>query len=124
MLRLGRALEMAFRFKGRGRRKPGVMNGLETKYSVELDRRVAAGEVAWWTYEGVTLKLAKSCRYTPDFMVMLPCGEIQFHETKGYMRDDALVKLKVAASLYPFSFWLCQHKNKATGWVVKEVLSA
>ena len=36
---------------------------------------------------------------------MLPrSGVLELHECKGFWRDDARVKIKVAASLYPFKF--------------------
>ncbi len=95
------------RFCARGaRRKPGVMNKLEASYAQELEARRAAGEIEWWRYEGLTLRLADRCRYTPDFVVLLANGELECHETKGFMRDDALVKLKIAAEQFPLRFYL------------------
>ena len=81
------------------------MNRLERDYSVLLEMRRAAGEIALWMYEGVTLKLAKDTRYTPDFMVMMPDGQIEMHEVKGFWQDDARVKIKVAAGAFPFAFF-------------------
>jgi hypothetical protein len=39
---------------------------------------------------------------------MLANGELELHETKGFMRDDAAVKLKVAAGMYPMRFYLVE----------------
>ncbi|MGD0968655.1 MAG: hypothetical protein ABR949_10240 [Candidatus Aquilonibacter sp.] len=64
------------------------------------------------------MKLAPDTRYTPDFAVMLADGSLEMHETKGFMREDALVKIKLAAELFPFRFFLV--KRDRDGWDVKE----
>ncbi len=112
------------RFCARGtRRKPGVMNKLEASYAQELERRKMEGEIEWWAYEAVTLKLADRCRYTPDFLVLLANGELECHETKGFMRDDARVKLKVAAEQFPIRFVLVRARAKRDGGgFVKEII--
>lgn len=43
-----------------------------------------------------TFKLGHDTRYTPDFSAIVD-GRKVFYETKGYMRDDARVKVYVAA---------------------------
>lgn len=102
---------------GRPRRKLGEMNGLETAFSEVLEGRLRSGDVLRWDYEPVALRIAwphdgvRGSSYTPDFMVVLHDGEVVFYETKGYMRDDARVKLKVAAERYPFRFCLVTRKN-------------
>jgi len=47
--------------------------------------------------------------------------ECRAYEVKGFMRDDAAVKLKVAASLYP---WIKFHlvTRKKGEWIIQEVL--
>jgi hypothetical protein len=87
----------------RVRRIPNVMNRLEARYAQQLDAQRRVGEVLWFGYEAITLKLAPDTRYTPDFAVITCEGEMQFHETKGHWRDDALVKIKVAANLFPWA---------------------
>jgi hypothetical protein len=53
-------------------------------------------------FEPVKLRLAAATFYTPDFMVTRDDGEIVFHEVKGgWWEDDARVKIKVAAEMYP-----------------------
>lgn len=106
-----------------GRLKQGEMNRTEAAYAQVLESQKAAGEILDWKFEAVTLVLAKNTRFTPDFMVQLPSGEIQFRETKGFMMDDAWVKLKLAASLFPFAFLLVrkQAKKDGGGWEVTEV---
>lgn len=86
--------------------RPHTMNRTEARYAQELELRLRVGEIAWWKYEGVTLKLADDTRYTPDFVVMLSNLELECHETKGFMREDARIKLKFAATQFPFRFYL------------------
>jgi len=85
-----------FRARGRGvRRLPGEMNKTEAAYAEQLELRRLAGELLAWWFEPMTLRMAKRTGYTPDFVVMLPDERIEFHEVKGFMEDDAAVKLKV-----------------------------
>jgi hypothetical protein len=87
-----------------GRLKTGDMNRTEAKYAAELELQRAAGTVAWWKFEGIKLRLADGCFYSPDFAVMLADGVMEMHEIKGYWEDDARVKIKVASAMYPFRF--------------------
>jgi hypothetical protein len=87
-----------------GRLKTGDMNRTEAKYAAELELQRQAGEVAWFKFEGVKLRLADATFYTPDFAVMLSDGTLEMHEVKGFWQDDARVKVKVAAAMYPFRF--------------------
>jgi len=108
----------------RGTKRDLGMNKTEAEYALMLGDRQARGEVAWWKYEGITMKLADDTRYTPDFAVMLASGEMEFHETKGgFIREDGWQKLKIAAGMFPFRFLLCQKQAKKDGgnWSIKEV---
>ena len=84
--------------------------------------------------QDITLRIGNGCRYTPDFVVdggalNRPDTDAAFwatlvraYEVKGFMRDDAAVKLKVAARAYP---WICFHlvtKRKGGGWDIQPVL--
>lgn len=87
-----------------GRLKPGEMNKGEAKYASHLEAQRVAGEVIWWKFEGVKLRLADNTFYTCDFAVLAKDGVLEMHEYKGFWQDDARVKIKVAASIYPFRF--------------------
>ena len=100
-------------------KKPGVMNKTEEAYSWVLEARKQAGEIRWWAYEQMTLKLAEGVRFTPDFAVLTIGPRLEFHEVKGYMRDDARVKLRCAAVLFPFKFLLVRKSGQ--GWEITEV---
>lgn len=70
--------------------------------------------------KSITLKIGDDCRYTPDFVTYsIDCG-ICLHEVKGFMRDDALVKMKVVARMFPFWRLVCARKVKGQ-WSVTEV---
>lgn len=102
--------------KGWGARKmPGTMNKLEQRYADHLGLRQRAGEVAWFKYEAVTLKLAPDLRYTPDFAVMLADGTLELHECKGFFAEHNKVKTKAAAAMFPFRFLLVEGKAKRAG---------
>ena len=87
-----------------GRLKQGELNKTEQAYSDYLKLRMLSGEVAWYKFEGLKFRLADKTFYTPDFVVMLSCGTMEIHEVKGFWTDDARVKTKIAADMYPFKF--------------------
>lgn len=105
-----------------GRLKTGVMNNTEQAYGAHLELLRQSGYVAWFKFEGVKLRLADNTFYSPDFAVMLTDGQMQMHEVKGFWQDDARVKIKVAADLYPFEFIAVKAKAKKDGggWSVEE----
>jgi hypothetical protein len=87
---------------------------------------------AWIEREPMALKLGNGVRYNPDFMVHtelvihadgrheLP--QLTAYEVKGHMRDDAAVKLKVAARLFPFiRFVLVWRDRRAGTWATQEI---
>lgn len=78
------------------------MNKLETRYFQYLSALKFAGEIRDFRFEPFRLKLAEKCTYCPDFFVVTKDGAFEVHETKGFMRDDAAVKLKVAAENFPW----------------------
>lgn len=98
-----------------GRLKTGQRNKTEAAYEQTLEQMKRDGEVQWFAFEGVKLRLANNTFYTPDFAVMARDGQIELHEVKGYWEDDARVKIKVAAALYPFRFIAAMPKKKKDG---------
>ena len=105
------------------RRQAGEMNKTELRYYNEVllfEERAGKYLKVW--FESYTFKLASNCRYTPDFVVQLPNGELEIHEDKGHWEDDALVKIKVAAEQFPFRFMAVSLNSKRDGggWLVRE----
>lgn len=104
------------RFRGRARTQPkrdGSMNKLESAFSIVLEARKRAGQIARWDFQPEKLRLANRTFYEPDFRVVQNDGEIVFYETKGFMEDDAAVKLKVAAEMHPYRFVLVKKTRGA-----------
>lgn len=87
-----------------GRLPVGHMNKTEAAYASQLELRKTVGELQWYLFEGIKLRLADLTFYSPDFIVMNSDGLIECHEVKGFWQDDARVKIKVAANLFPFKF--------------------
>ena len=98
-----------------GRLKTGERTKTEEAYEAHLSALVAAGEVTWFKFEGVKLRLADNTFYTPDYAVMLANGQMEMHEVKGFWQDDARAKIKIAAELYPFRFLAARPKAKKDG---------
>ena len=95
------------------------MNKLEADYANLLNTNKKIGLNHGFLFEQIKLRLADKTFYTPDFMVIGKGGEIEMHEVKGFMRDDAAVKLKVAAEQFPFRFILA--KKVKGKWQIKEI---
>lgn len=90
------------RHNNRPRHTSGQMNGLEKAYAERLKLQQMAGEIVDFKFEAMKFRLAKATFYTPDFVVFRPDGLIECHEVKGHWEDDARVKIKVFAEMYPF----------------------
>ena len=114
-----------FKKKATGRRpkQPGEMNNTEKEYAVQLEALLQAGEILWYAYEAIKLRLAERTWLTIDFFVMQKDGALEAHEVKGgFWEDDARVKMKVAAEKYPFRIIAAQKlaEKHGGGWKVEE----
>ena len=98
--------------------KSGEMNKTEAAYAARLESLKLAGEIADYRFECLKLRLADNTFYAPDFIVLRPDGAFEVHEVKGHWEDDARVKIKVAAELYPFKF-IAARKQKGA-WLFEE----
>lgn len=95
------------------------MNKTEERYAQRLDWLLKAGEIVWYKFESIKLRLADNTFYTGDFFVMAKDGVLEVHEVKGgFITEDGKVKLKVAAEMFPFRFFQCQWKAKE--WSITE----
>lgn len=92
------------RYEALGRMKAGKMNKTENHYAELLERRKQSGEVLEYWFEPMNLRLGENCFYKIDFLVLMANCKLEVHEVKGYWTDDALVKIKVAADKFPFTF--------------------
>lgn len=99
----------------RTRPSPGSMNKTEVAYAQALRFRQLAGEIVSYRFEALKLKLAANTFYTPDFVVTFP-DRIECHEVKGFWRDDARVKIKVAAQMFPEFVFVAVRSEKGK-WI-------
>lgn len=101
--------------------RAGEMNKLEAKYADFLETRKRAGEIISWRFEEQKFRLADRTWYTPDFQVMNADGGIEYHETKGFMQDDANVKLKAIADKFrEYAWFLVTWDGKSKNWKIEE----
>jgi hypothetical protein len=111
---------MKTRFTALGLNRTG-MNKTEAAHAADLEMRKRIGEIQDYLWEPLRLKLAPDCTYEPDFLVLMADRTIEFHEVKGgFITDDGLVKVKVAAQRFPFfRFMLYQYDRR--GCKIKEM---
>ena len=87
---------------------PGRMNKTEARLDMALQVRMRSGEFLQVGFEALTFRLGFDCRFTPDFACWTPGGRLMCFECKGrkgktyFAKDDAVVKLKTAAAMYPY----------------------
>jgi hypothetical protein len=106
-----------------GRLPVGAMNRTEAAYADHLEMQRRAGAVEWFKFEALKFRLADNTFYTPDFIVLTKEGFLEAHEVKGgFWMEDARVKIKVAASIYPLRFIgvMPIAKSKGGGWKMEE----
>lgn len=95
--------------------RPDGMNKTEHEFYLILQSRGYAHVYR----EGLTFSLARiKTRYTPDFITI--ADEITAWEVKGFWRDDARVKIKVAATLFPWIRFIAVQRLKGR-WVEEEI---
>lgn len=114
-----RAATAKSRLYAKGRLKSGQMNRTEKAYAAWLEAEKHAGRVVEYWFEKVKFEIAQpACSYLPDFMVQYPDGRVELHEVKGSPRifqEDAKVKAKVCADMYPFPVKVVWPRKKKDG---------
>jgi len=122
-----RASSPQSRLFAKGRLPVGTMNKSEAAYEREvLKPALQRGEIAWYRFEAIKLRLADNCFLTVDFPVMTGDGQIEMHDVKGakaIIQEDAKVKMKVAAAAFPFVFKYAfpVPKKNGGGWTIEEL---
>lgn len=97
-----------------------LMNKLETEYFEVLKQRKHIENIR---AQSITFRLANGCRFTPDLTCNLAISQRQLAiDVKGeHAWEDALVKIKVAASTYPEIQWFLVWKENGV-WQEQAVL--
>ncbi len=100
-------------------KRRGSMTKPEREMAMILEAQRKNCEIESWKFEGVTFKLSDGCRYTPDFFVVvlsLPL-RLRIIETKGpFIREDAMIKFKVAKEQNPWAEWQLHQRTKDGSW--------
>lgn len=91
---------------------PAEGNKTEVAFGLWLASSLQRGETLWYAYEPWKLRLAKRAWYTPDFISLTNLGILVVWEVKGFWRDDARVKIKVAAETYKFLKFVAVTRGK------------
>ncbi|WP_255631108.1 hypothetical protein [Caballeronia sp. dw_19] len=111
------------RMQALGRLPRGRMNKTEAAYVIEqLDPQLHAGEILFYRFEAIKLRLADNTFLTVDFPVITAAGELEFREVKGRWTDDARAKIKVAAAQFPWRFFAI-HRDGRHGWRTEDLTS-
>jgi len=96
-----------------------VLNRLESEWLANLQRLQPDRQ---WHPQAVTFRLCNGARYTPD-IVSINYPRAVAWEVKGpWATDDAVVKLKVAAAMFPGVGWWLAWKDKSGQWQTQEIL--
>ncbi len=89
------------------------LNKLERAYLSYL----RALDFPWIGIQNVTFKLAHDCRLTVDFVVLDAEGKMAFVDVKGpHVWEDSIIKLRVAARLFPFWIFKIAKRNTFGLW--------
>ena len=106
------------RFFALGRLPAGRMNKTEARYSAVLEAQKSSGHVLWYRFEGLKLRLANNTFLTVDFAVLMENRELHMVDVKGsaaVFQDDAKAKMKIAAEMYPFRFFVAMPRRVRDG---------
>lgn len=86
---------------------PKGLNKTEESYSQHLRLLHLAGDILWWGFEAMKVRIGKNCYFSPDFLVMYADSRLELHDTKGrkgktyYAEDDSIVKARATSANFP-----------------------
>lgn len=113
--------------RGNTSRTPGTMNKTEARRAEALELRKRAGLLHDYAFEAVKLRLADNTFLTLDFLLIASDGTVELEDVKGrkgdsyYTTEDARVKIKVAARMYPWFRIATVWEDKAGDWKREEI---
>lgn len=100
------------------KQRRGVMNKEEADFARILSLRP---EVARVVFEKVTFCIGIGAKYTPDLIAFMHDGAVVVYEVKGHRREAAIVRLKVAAGLFPEIPFILAEFDRKSGWTEKRI---
>lgn len=88
----------------------------EINYAHYLQYMKQKGDISDWFYEEDEfwfLNIMRGVRsYKPDFKVIFPNGQVEYHEVKGYMDPKSRTKIKRLNKYYPHILLVVIDKEK------------
>lgn len=107
-------------------RGPDPLTGITYRSKLERDFHLKIrDQYLYCEYEPLRLRLARNAHYTPDFITEDRDGKLIAWEVKGFWREAARVRIKVAARLFPWlTFKAVRRQRKADGggWDYEDIL--
>lgn len=89
------------------------MNEWEREFAAQLEVRKQDGEILWWGFEPIRIRLASGAWYKPDFVTVDKQHRTEVYEVKGLWREAARVRFKVAVEKLPYQFYIVRlHKGE------------
>jgi len=101
----------------------GRMNKLESSFAALLDGKQAAGEIIGHSFEVFKIRIAHAAKgawYTPDFLAVGKDGRLVFYEVKGFWREAARLRIKVAADRTKWARFVAVTRKKGE-WNFEEI---
>lgn len=110
-----------------GRLKAGELNKTEKAYRDLLEEQKTSGEILWYSFDSIKLRLANNTFLSVDFFILTKDFKLQAIDVKGSLAiitDDAKVKMKVAADKFPLEFFYAipKPKKEGGGFMLIEIL--
>lgn len=103
---------------------PDGMNKTERRFMEEvLEPLLATRSIARYAFEPLKFRLAGRTFYTPDFLVSAAWGRrpAMVDVKGGYIREDASIKIKVAAAAFPEFRWMLACYSEGRTWRLYDV---
>ena len=133
-LRANATDEPIHKLEREGYSTPHISRDAPTKKRLRQPRKLNKTEAAFYEYlkstlpghwvysQGITFEVGASCRFTPDFVSVDPLTLlVRGWETKGFMRDDARVKLLTFARSFPWIAVKLVTRRRDGSWDIEGV---
>lgn len=92
-------------------------NKTEAAFAGYLDDLGRTDAILAYGFEAMKFKLGPRTWYTPDFVAFLPTGRMIAIEVKGFMRDDAAIKFKLAPVMHgQIQFFMVKRVRRRWEW--------
>jgi len=105
-------------------------NKSEIAFEQHLEMQKRSGLIDGYGFECMTFVLADGSRFTPDFFIIHASGSVELVDVKAFFKNQqkvhveeaAMVRVKVAAELYPWFIWTQTWKDETGEWRSRQFL--